>query len=90
MKPVSSFTGRLANAGLASVALLLGAALWLPLVHVLFVRSPKVFSPTESGIVPKAQALAARHCGSNQVGDAVMLYATVLGPVWRRVKQEQH
>ncbi len=26
-----------------------------------------------------------KYCASNQVGDAVMLYSTVLGPVWRRV-----
>lgn len=28
-----------------------------------------------------------RYCASNQVGDAAMLYAAVLGPLWERVKQ---
>ena len=26
-----------------------------------------------------------KYCASNQVGDAVMLYATVLGPLWEKV-----
>jgi hypothetical protein len=25
-----------------------------------------------------------RYCASNQVGDAVILYSTVLGPLWRK------
>ncbi|MDQ6632259.1 MAG: hypothetical protein M3Y82_10975 [Verrucomicrobiota bacterium] len=27
-----------------------------------------------------------KYCASNQVGDAVMLYASVLGPIWEKVK----
>jgi hypothetical protein len=27
-----------------------------------------------------------RYCASNQVGDAVLLYAAVLGPLWDRVE----
>ncbi|MDQ7779183.1 MAG: hypothetical protein RDV41_05685 [Planctomycetota bacterium] len=30
---------------------------------------------------------ALKYCASNQVGDAVMLYAMVLGPLWQKVKQ---
>ena len=29
-----------------------------------------------------------RYCASNQVGDAAMLYATVLGPLWESVKKK--
>jgi hypothetical protein len=29
---------------------------------------------------------ALRYCASNQVGDAALLYATVLGPLWEKVK----
>jgi hypothetical protein len=27
-----------------------------------------------------------RYCASNQVGDAVLLYASVLGPVWEKIQ----
>ena len=36
---------------------------------------------------PVEQGGALRYAASNQVGDAVMLYAMVLGPVWREVKE---
>jgi len=45
----------------ALVSLLLATLLWLPLVHWLFVRADKSFSPREAGVAPKAQTLAARH-----------------------------
>ncbi|HWN96478.1 MAG TPA: hypothetical protein VNT99_15725, partial [Methylomirabilota bacterium] len=45
----------------AFIALLLGALLWIPLVHWLFVRPSENFNPHKPGIAPKAQALAARH-----------------------------
>lgn len=35
---------------------------------------------------PHEEAGALRYCASNEVGDAVMLYSTVLGPLWERVK----
>lgn len=28
-----------------------------------------------------------RYCGSNQVGDAVLLYSTVMGPLWEKVRK---
>jgi hypothetical protein len=31
-----------------------------------------------------------KYCASNQVGDAVMLYACTLGPIWDRVKGGKH
>jgi len=45
----------------ALVSLVLAALFWLPLVHWLFVRADRNFSPRGVGIAPKAQALAARH-----------------------------
>lgn len=35
---------------------------------------------------PREEAGALRYCASNEVGDAVLLYSTVLGPLWERVK----
>jgi hypothetical protein len=35
---------------------------------------------------PKRQAGGLKYCASNQVGDAVLLYAAVLGPLWERVE----
>jgi hypothetical protein len=29
-----------------------------------------------------------KYCASNQVGDAALLYASVLGPLWERIKQQ--
>lgn len=52
---------RLKDALRAFAALSLATALWLPLVHWLFVRPEKNFHPHGTGIAPKAQALAARH-----------------------------
>ena len=37
---------------------------------------------------PVSRRGALRYCASNQVGDAVMLYAMVLGPVWQKVKEK--
>ena len=34
---------------------------------------------------PSRQSGQLKYCASNQVGDAAMLYATVLGPLWERV-----
>lgn len=34
---------------------------------------------------PTMENAALRYCASNQVGDAVMLYSLVLGPMWERV-----
>lgn len=31
-----------------------------------------------------------RYAASNQVGDSVLLYSTVLGPAWRKVKARPH
>jgi hypothetical protein len=28
-----------------------------------------------------------KYCASNQVGDAAILYATVLGPLWARINK---
>ncbi|MBI4026419.1 MAG: hypothetical protein HY360_15650 [Verrucomicrobia bacterium] len=39
---------------------------------------------------PKTEKGALRYCASNQVGDAVMLYALTLGPVWKRVEAKAH
>jgi hypothetical protein len=38
---------------------------------------------------PRKQDGALQYCASNQVGDAVLLYSTVLGPMWRKVMGEQ-
>jgi hypothetical protein len=35
---------------------------------------------------PKRTGGALKYCASNQVGDAVMLYATVLGPLWAKAE----
>jgi len=35
---------------------------------------------------PSVEQGGLRYCASNQVGDAVLLYATVLGPMWDRAK----
>jgi hypothetical protein len=36
---------------------------------------------------PSRRGAALKYCASNQVGDAVLLYAAVLGPLWRKVKE---
>lgn len=36
---------------------------------------------------PRREEGGLRYCASNQVGDAVVLYAHVLGPLWERVKE---
>ena len=35
---------------------------------------------------PSETGGALRYCASNQVGDAVLLYSTLLGPMWKRVQ----
>ncbi|MBK8267869.1 MAG: hypothetical protein IPK83_06015 [Planctomycetes bacterium] len=35
---------------------------------------------------PKEESGGLRYCASNELGDAVVLYSTVLGPLWERVK----
>ena len=35
---------------------------------------------------PVRRAGGVRYCASNQVGDAVLLYASVLGPVWEKIQ----
>jgi hypothetical protein len=39
----------------------------------------------EFAAFPQRKQGRLKYCASNQVGDAVMLYSTVLGPVWQRV-----
>ena len=36
---------------------------------------------------PKREQGRLKYCASNQVGDAALLYAMVLGPIWEKVKQ---
>lgn len=40
----------------------------------------------EFAAFPKHSDTELRYCASNQVGDAVMLYAAVLGPLWEKVE----
>ncbi|MHC4199877.1 MAG: linalool dehydratase/isomerase domain-containing protein [Planctomycetota bacterium] len=40
----------------------------------------------EFGGLPVRRGGRLKYCASNQVGDAVLLYAAVLGPVWEKVK----
>jgi len=37
---------------------------------------------------PARQHGGLKYCASNQVGDAAILYATVLGPLWDRIRQQ--
>jgi hypothetical protein len=36
---------------------------------------------------PQERGGELRYCASNQVGDAVLLYSTVLGPMWKKVEE---
>jgi hypothetical protein len=36
---------------------------------------------------PREMGGELRYCASNQVGDAVLLYSTVLGPMWKQVRE---
>jgi hypothetical protein len=55
------------------VSLIMAALIWLPAVHLLFAACPS------------RRGGRLRYCASNQVGDAALLYAAVLGPVWEKV-----
>jgi hypothetical protein len=41
----------------------------------------------EFAAFPRRDKGRLKYCASNHVGDAVMLYSCVLGPVWQRVKE---
>jgi hypothetical protein len=56
----SFFKAHLKQAGLGLVALALGAAIWVPSLH-LFFRKPLTDFCQEKGVSPKARQLAARH-----------------------------
>jgi hypothetical protein len=43
----------------------------------------------EFAAFPRRERGRLKYCASNQVGDAVMLYSSVLGPVWQRVKEDR-
>jgi len=45
----------------------------------------QLWTSVEFAGFPRRKQGQLRYCASNQVGDAVMLYAAVLGPVWERV-----
>jgi hypothetical protein len=36
---------------------------------------------------PSRQNGRLKYCASNQVGDAALLYASVLGPLWERIRK---
>lgn len=46
----------------------------------------KLLANLQFGAFPKADGDRLKYCGSNQVGDAVLLYALVQGPLWREVQ----
>jgi hypothetical protein len=46
----------------------------------------KLASTLDFAAFPSQKNGALKYSASNQVGDAVMLYAAVLGPIWNRVK----
>jgi hypothetical protein len=39
---------------------------------------------------PKRKSGALKYCASNQVGDAALLYAATLGPLWAKVKAKDN
>ena len=39
---------------------------------------------------PTREGTGLKYCASNQVGDAAMLYAAVLGPLWNMAKNQQN
>ena len=41
----------------------------------------------EFAALPKHEGGRLKYCASNQVGDAALLYAMVLGPIWEQAKQ---
>jgi hypothetical protein len=49
----------------------------------------RLMTSLELGGFPQARGGTLRYCASNQVGDAVVLYAMAVGPLWERVKAER-
>jgi len=49
----------------------------------------KLHSTLDFAAFPKREQGRLKYCASNQVGDAAMLYACVLGPIWEKVKSEK-
>jgi len=39
---------------------------------------------------PTRKAGSLKYCASNQVGDAALLYASTLGPLWEKIKAREH
>ncbi len=46
----------------------------------------KLAATLDFAAFPKRERGELKYCASNQVGDAVMLYATVLGPLWAKAE----
>jgi hypothetical protein len=46
----------------------------------------KLAATLDFAAFPKGERGELQYCASNQVGDAVMLYATVLGPLWAKAE----
>jgi hypothetical protein len=49
-----------------------------------------IFSSIEIGALPVSHNGQLRYCASNQVGDAVLLYAMTEGPLWNAVLARNH
>jgi len=49
----------------------------------------ELFTTLDFAAFPTEHEQALRYCASNELGDAVVLYATVLGPLWERVELER-
>ena len=47
----------------------------------------KLHTTLDFAAFPKRDEGRLKYCASNQVGDAALLYAMVLGPIWEKVKQ---
>ena len=47
----------------------------------------KLHSSLEFAAFPQRRGREVRYCASNQVGDAVLLYSLVIGPMWDRLKE---
>jgi hypothetical protein len=48
----------------------------------------QLFTTLDFAAFPLEEDGALKYCAGNQVGDAVILYATVLGPLWERAHGE--